>query len=56
VGAFFNYYLRRYKTDWWSKYAYSLSAGLDSGLAISTILIFFIVQNNGVELDWWGNN
>jgi len=49
-------------SSWWSKYNYVLSAGLDSGLAISALLIFFCLQypRNGTIgensiLTWWGN-
>ena len=33
-----------------------LSAGLDSGVAISVILIFFALQVWEIEVDWWGNS
>jgi hypothetical protein len=46
---------RRYRA-WWSKYNYLLSAALDSGLAITTFLVFFCLTYPGVTLDWWGNS
>ncbi|KAK0648566.1 oligopeptide transporter protein [Cercophora newfieldiana] len=52
----FMYYLRRYKTAWWEKYNYVLSAALTGGVAFSGIIIFFAVQYYPVELDWWGVN
>jgi len=52
----FMYYLRRYKTAWWEKYNYVLSAALTGGVAFSAIIIFFAVQYNPVTLDWWGWN
>ncbi|OAA56306.1 Tetrapeptide transporter, OPT1/isp4 [Niveomyces insectorum RCEF 264] len=40
----------------WSRYNYVLSASFSSGLAIAAIIIFFALQYNDIELDWWGNN
>lgn len=62
VCFIFNYVIRRRHFSWWSKYNYVLSAALDSGVAISSVLIFFILQypNDGnIGIDtvqaWWGN-
>ncbi|KAI0342222.1 OPT oligopeptide transporter [Trametopsis cervina] len=62
IGFIFNYVIRRRHFSWWTKYNYVLSAGLDSGLAISTILIFFALEfpKNGLIgantiQTWWGN-
>ncbi|KAL7278032.1 small oligopeptide transporter [Trametes coccinea BRFM310] len=62
VGFVFNYVIRRRHFSWWTKYNYILSAGLDSGVAISAILIFFCLQypQNGTIgantlATWWGN-
>lgn len=55
VGAFFNHYLRRYKTAWWEKYNYVISAALSGGLAFSAIIIFFAVQYHEKDVNWWGN-
>ncbi|KAI8867405.1 OPT superfamily oligopeptide transporter [Ramicandelaber brevisporus] len=55
VGFIFNYVLKRYRSTWWERYAFATSAGLDSGLAISTVIIFFALQNNDIAMpDWWG--
>jgi len=63
VGFIFNYVIRRRSFSWWSKYNYVLSAALDSGVAVSSVLIFFILQypkNGNIGIDtiqaWWGNN
>jgi hypothetical protein len=38
------------------QYNYITSAGLDSGLLVSTIVIFFcLVLTNQVAPQWWGN-
>ncbi|KAH7910430.1 OPT oligopeptide transporter [Hygrophoropsis aurantiaca] len=62
VGFIFQYIIRRRHFSWWTKYNYVLSAALDSGVAISIILIFFCLQypKNGTigennVAKWWGN-
>ncbi|KAG1850523.1 OPT oligopeptide transporter protein-domain-containing protein [Suillus tomentosus] len=62
VGFIFQYVIRRKYFSWWTKYNYVLSAAMDSGLAISIILIFFCLQypdNGTIGLHtiqtWWGN-
>jgi hypothetical protein len=57
-GFIFNYLIRRSHFRWWLRYNYILSAALDAGTAISTIVIFFtliIPKKGGIELNWWGN-
>jgi len=44
VGFFFNKFLKNRYRGWWSNYNYITSAGLDCGLAISTIVIFLTLQ------------
>jgi len=58
VGITFMYFVRRYHFNWWSRYNYVLSAALDSGVAVTTIIIFFCLYypNGGVFLNWWGNS
>lgn len=62
VGFIFQYVIRRRHFSWWTKYNYVLSAALDSGVAIATVLIFFCLQYpaNGTigkhtVQAWWGN-
>jgi OPT family small oligopeptide transporter len=62
VGFIFQYVIRRRHFSWWTKYNYVLSAALDSGLAVSILVIFFALQfpKNGTIgensiLTWWGN-
>ncbi|KAJ5118511.1 Oligopeptide transporter OPT superfamily [Penicillium atrosanguineum] len=52
----FNYVIRRRKTAWWEKYAMTLSAALDSGLAFAVIVVFFACIYPGwVDgFRWWG--
>ncbi|KDN37828.1 hypothetical protein RSAG8_09882, partial [Rhizoctonia solani AG-8 WAC10335] len=44
VGFIFQYVIRRRHFQWWVKYNYVLSAALDSGVAISIVVIFFCLQ------------
>jgi OPT family small oligopeptide transporter len=62
VGFIFNYVIRRRHFSWWTKYNYVLSAAMDSGVAVSTVVIFFCLQfplkgtigANTIQT-WWGN-
>ncbi|QDS77414.1 hypothetical protein FKW77_006407 [Venturia effusa] len=57
VGFVFNKYIKGRYRGWWSNYNYVLSASLDAGLALSTILIFLALGMTKVEApSWWGNN
>ncbi|KAK7065013.1 sexual differentiation process protein isp4 [Favolaschia claudopus] len=62
VGFIFQYVIRRRHFSWWTKYNYVLSAALDSGVAVSILVIFFALQfpkNGTIGLTniqaWWGN-
>ncbi|XP_020225423.1 oligopeptide transporter 6 isoform X2 [Cajanus cajan] len=46
----------RYRQEWWKRYNYVMSGGLDAGTAFMTILLFLALNNNNVMLNWWGNN
>ncbi|KAJ7303138.1 hypothetical protein DFH08DRAFT_825992 [Mycena albidolilacea] len=34
---------------------YLLSAGLDTGVAFATIIIYFALSYQGIKVVWWGN-
>ncbi|KAJ2780085.1 hypothetical protein GGI15_003660 [Coemansia interrupta] len=56
IGIVFNGYIKRYYNKWWRKFNYVLSAGLDSGIAICALVIFFALQNQNTAFpSWWGN-
>ncbi|KIK65895.1 hypothetical protein GYMLUDRAFT_38376 [Collybiopsis luxurians FD-317 M1] len=62
VGFIFQYLIRRRHFSWWTKYNYVLSAALDSGLAMSVVIIYFTLQyprdgtiGQSTILSWWGN-
>ncbi|AOW06920.1 OPT oligopeptide transporter protein-domain-containing protein [Yarrowia lipolytica] len=56
AAIFFNGYVKTRFLAWWRKYAYVFSAGMDTGIALSGIIIFFAVQYNDYSISWWGNN
>ncbi|KAF1947905.1 OPT family small oligopeptide transporter [Clathrospora elynae] len=56
IGIIFNYWIMRRWPGWWHNYNYITAAGLDSGLIISTVVIFFAVQFKEYPApQWWGN-
>ncbi|KIV90000.1 OPT family small oligopeptide transporter [Exophiala mesophila] len=52
----FNHVVRRRAPGWWGKYTMTMSAALDSGLAISVVVIFFGFAYPGLmnNFKWWG--
>ncbi|THC90533.1 hypothetical protein EYZ11_009996 [Aspergillus tanneri] len=55
VNSIFNGIIKRRKPAWWAKYNYVLSAALDSGVAVATVVIFFCIILPAGTLHWWGN-
>ncbi|KAG0261421.1 hypothetical protein BGZ95_004231, partial [Linnemannia exigua] len=56
VGFIFQYFMRRYRTEWHLRYTYVMSAAFDSGVAFMGLLSFFIFTMREVEFPtWWGN-
>jgi hypothetical protein len=60
LGFFSQFYLRKYKTNWFIKYNYIVSAGLDGGAAVIAFLLTFTVFGAGGKVvpfpPYWGNN
>ncbi|KAK4700387.1 hypothetical protein P7C70_g5860, partial [Phenoliferia sp. Uapishka_3] len=56
TGLFFNHLIRKRAFNWWKRYTYLLSAALDTGVALATIIIFFALSYNNIKLNWGGNN
>ncbi|KAE8356743.1 OPT oligopeptide transporter protein-domain-containing protein [Aspergillus coremiiformis] len=56
VNFIFNHFIKRRYFAWWTKYNYILAAALDTGLALSGIIIFFCISYPGAVFpQWWGN-
>ncbi|KAF3917703.1 hypothetical protein AA313_de0210203 [Arthrobotrys entomopaga] len=56
VGFVFNFHIRKRFFGWWANYNYLLSAGLDIGLALCTLLIFLTLSLTHTKApSWWGN-
>lgn len=54
VGFVFQKYIRTRHWNWWSRLNYMTAIGLDTGLAIATLVIFFAFTMPGVEApQWW---
>ncbi|KAI6701576.1 hypothetical protein NL676_015900 [Syzygium grande] len=43
VGTIFNFFIFRYRKQWWQRYNYVLSAALDAGTAFMAVLLYFLV-------------
>lgn len=57
VGYIFGYSIKRKYFGWWAKYNYTLSAGLDLGLAWASLIIFIITLVPRINRpEWWGLN
>lgn len=56
TAAIFNYFIHKRYTSWWRKYNLVGSIGLDCGVAIAAILIYFCVVYTGGSKNylWWG--
>ncbi|KAK4143381.1 OPT oligopeptide transporter protein-domain-containing protein [Dichotomopilus funicola] len=56
VCYLFNYLIKRRAPAWWAKYTMTLSAALDSGLAVGIVVVFFGFVYTGVMkgFSWWG--
>ncbi|KAH8681220.1 OPT oligopeptide transporter protein-domain-containing protein [Xylariales sp. PMI_506] len=56
VCYIFNYLIRHKAGAWWAKYTMTLSAALDSGLAVGIVVVFFgfIFPGWMDGFSWWG--
>lgn len=55
LSYIFMYHIKRHYILWWEKYNYILTSALSAGVAFSALALYFTVQYNGHDLDWWGN-
>lgn len=57
VGFIFQFLIKKRHFRWWSRLNFLTSSGLDLGLALATLVIFFAFTMQGIEPpSWWGNN
>ncbi|KAL5540322.1 hypothetical protein UlMin_042884 [Ulmus minor] len=56
VGTIFNFFVFRYRKQWWQRYNYVLSAALDAGVAFMAVLLYFSVGVENKGFSWWGTN
>lgn len=59
LGAFGQFYLRRYRPQWFTKWNYLLSAALDGGTQVMVFLATFAVfggSGNSVAFPAWAGN
>ncbi|KAK3414078.1 hypothetical protein EUGRSUZ_I02586 [Eucalyptus grandis] len=56
VGTIFNFFVFRYRKQWWQRYNYVLSAALDAGTAFMAVLLYFAVGMENKSITWWGTN
>lgn len=57
VGFLFQHLIRKRHFAWWSRLNFLTSSGLDLGLALSTLVIFFAFTLNSINPpSWWGND
>lgn len=56
VGFVFQYWIKKKHFGWWSRLNFLTSSGLDLGLALATLVIFFVFTLNEIDPPkWWGN-
>ncbi|KAJ7959383.1 Oligopeptide transporter like [Quillaja saponaria] len=55
AGFLSGFVVYKYRPEWWERYNYVLSGGLDAGTAFMTILLFLALGSRGIVLNWWGN-
>ncbi|KAK9677388.1 hypothetical protein RND81_11G139900 [Saponaria officinalis] len=54
VGTIFNFFVFRYRKQWWQRYNYILSAALDAGVAFMAVMLYFSLGVENRNLNWWG--
>ncbi|GKV25543.1 hypothetical protein SLEP1_g34968 [Rubroshorea leprosula] len=55
VAFIFGYVVFKYYPEWWKRYNYVLSGGLDAGTAFVTVLLYLTLQRKNIGVQWWGN-
>lgn len=55
VAYVFGVFIKKRFYNWWVKYNYVTATGLNTGIAIAGLLLFVLLQNQGVNVNWIGN-
>ncbi|KAJ4962621.1 hypothetical protein NE237_022560 [Protea cynaroides] len=53
VGTIFNFFVFRYRKQWWQRYNHVLSVGLDAGVAFMVVLIYYTLTMENKSITWW---
>ncbi|KAJ3097593.1 hypothetical protein HDU96_000333 [Phlyctochytrium bullatum] len=53
IGYLVNYVLKRKRPEWWRKFALVMSAGFDTGVAITVAVVFLALTMPGRLMPWW---
>ncbi|KAJ3333657.1 hypothetical protein HDU76_005401 [Blyttiomyces sp. JEL0837] len=56
VAIFVNHFIKKWKSEWWHRNAYVMSAALDTGSAVALTVIFFGLIFQGVNMPFWTLN
>lgn len=57
VGFVFQFWIKKRHFGWWSRLNFLTSSGLDLGLALATLFIFFAFTLHDIgPPKWWGND
>jgi hypothetical protein len=57
VGFIFQFWVKKRHFGWWSRLNFLTSSGLDLGLALATLFIFFAFTLHEIDPpSWWGND
>ncbi|KAL6869989.1 hypothetical protein ACO1O0_001324 [Amphichorda felina] len=57
VGFVFQFWIKKRHFAWWGRLNFLTSSGLDLGLALATLFIFFAFTMHDIEPPkWWGND
>ncbi|ORZ30576.1 OPT oligopeptide transporter protein-domain-containing protein [Catenaria anguillulae PL171] len=56
VALFFQFFMYRYRTNWWKRHNYILACALDVGVAIATVVVAYGFHHWGIYFPEWELN
>ncbi|ORZ30583.1 OPT oligopeptide transporter protein-domain-containing protein [Catenaria anguillulae PL171] len=56
VALFFQFFMYRYRTNWWKRYNYILACALDVGVAIAAFVVTFGLEGLNIHFPEWALN